>query len=238
LAVGIGCARGLLSTCCGDGAAGRALNQGKVADGGGVYEALQLGAQISRDVGNGLSGGEEASSRGVGEASGVTRLAIIPGVKFPHMSFVAVLTPGRSGESDEGKCAVSFEIFGRGTSVGLIGKADKTVSCLQKDCGGEAFEGFVGEGGRGSGRGTCLTGNDTDGAIGGSVVRQGKVKRNVYLVGARGNAVATGVVRMKRLEMDGLLVQHFPPALVDNVLSGNVVLLEFLDEGPQIGVKK
>ena len=130
-----------------------------------------------------------------------------------------------------------METFGRGAPVGLIGKADKTVSCLKEDSGGEAFEGFVGEGGRGSRRGPRLPGKDTNGAFGRRVVRQGKVERNVDLAGARGNAVATGVVRMQGLKRHSLLVKHFPPALVDDVLSGSIVLLELLNEGSQVRKK-
>ena len=66
------------------------------------------------------------------------------------------------------------------------------------------------------------------------MVRQGKVERNVYLAGTRGDTVAARVVRMERLKEQGLLVQHLPPALVNDVSSGNIVLLELFNEGSQV----
>jgi hypothetical protein len=67
------------------------------------------------------------------------------------------------------------------------------------------------------------------------VVRQGKVKGDVYLAGTRGDTVAARVVRMERLKEQGLLVQHLPPALVNDVPSGNIVLLELFNKGSKVG---
>jgi hypothetical protein len=153
-----------------DGAMSGDLNQGPFANGRGVDEAMKTSSQFSRDVRSGLRKGKEASGGGVSKASGVTWLAPIPGVCLSHMSFVAVLTPGSSGEGDEGECAKSLDISGRGAPVGLIRKADKTISCFKEDRGREAFEGFVREGRRGSRWGARLASNETDRTFGGSVV--------------------------------------------------------------------
>jgi hypothetical protein len=129
-----------------------------------------MSSKFCRNVWNGLRKGEEASGRGVGKASGVAWLAPIPGVCLSHMSFVAVFAPGCSGEGDEGECAKSLDIPGRGAPVGLIREADKNISCFKEDRRREAFEGLVGKGRRGGRWGARLACNETDGTFGGGVV--------------------------------------------------------------------
>jgi hypothetical protein len=185
-----------------------------------------------------LCRGEYASGWNVGVAGREASLAFKWGVGLIVATPVAEVSTFQGGELQKEKGADAFGIEAGCAAVSLVGESNDDVSLLEDDCGGKTVEGLSGKGAGRLGPSTGGAWNHTEGTHRVRDVAEGNVDGDIAVWGAGREGVEDGKVGVERLVMDGLVVENFASALVEDVVEFRLGSLNGLDEGTDLGKHK